>query len=172
MLEKLRAKPGGTAIETSVADMADFDLGRSFDHAFLVFNTLFNLPAQEAQIGCFAAVARHLRPGGRFVVEAFVPDLSGFTDHQRVRVNRLDIERVWIEAATHDPVAQRIEMQRLRFDGGGMRLVPLPMRYAWPAEIDLMARLAGFRRIARWGGWGREAFDADARMHVTVYEKG
>lgn len=171
MLEKLRAKPGGAEIEASVADMADFDLGKRFDHAFLVFNTLFNLPTQEAQIGCFAAVARHLRPGGLFVVEAFVPDLSGFTAHQRVKVNRLDMERVWIEAATHDPVAQRIEMQRVRIEAGGLRLVPLPMRYAWPAEIDLMARLAGFTRVQRWGGWGREPFDAQARMHVTVYEK-
>ena len=171
MLDLLRAKPGGAEIETSVADMADFDLGRRFDHAFLVFNTLFNLPTQEAQIGCFAAVARHLRPGGRFVVETFVPDLSGFSGHQRIKVNRLDMDRVWIEAATHDPVAQRIDMQRVRIEAGGLRLVPLPMRYAWPAEIDLMARLAGLRRIERWGGWAREPFDADAGMHVSVYRK-
>ena len=170
MLALLRAKPGADAIETSCADMADFDLGRCFDHALLVFNTLFNLTSQEAQIGCFAAVARHLKPGGRFVVEAFVPDLSGFADHQRVKVNRLDRTQVWIEAAVHDPVAQRLDMQRIRFDGDGARLVPLPMRYAWPAEIDLMARLAGMRLVDRWGGWDRAPFTGDARMHVSVYE--
>ena len=88
-----------------------------------------------------------------------------------MRTRRLDSASVWLEAATHDPVAQVIEFQRIRITREGTRLVPLPMRYAWPAEIDLMARLAGLHLAERWGGWRREDFDSESRMHVSVYRK-
>ena len=171
MMAKLREKPGGDAIEVVIGDFADVGIEGPFDHVCLVFNTLFNLPSQEDQVRCFANVAERLAPGGTFLVEAFVPDLSGFEDGQRVRTRRLDSASVWLEAATHDPVAQVIEFQRIRITREGTRLVPLPMRYAWPAEIDLMARLAGLRLVERWGGWRREDFDSESRMHVSVYRK-
>ncbi len=171
MVEKLRAKPGGADLDVRIGDMADVGIEGPFDHVFLVFNTLFNLTSQEAQVRLFANVANRLAPGGSFLVETFVPDLSGFRDGQRVMTRRLDMTSVWLEAATHDPVAQRIEFQRIRITPEGTRLVPLPMRYAWPAEIDLMARLAGLVPEARWGGWAREPFTSQSRMHVSLYRK-
>ena len=78
---------------------------------------------------------------------------------------------MWIEAATHDPVRQLLEHQRIRITPEGTKLAPLPMRYAWPAEIDLMARLAGLTLAERWGGWERQPFDGSSRMHVSVYRK-
>lgn len=171
MVALVRAKPGGADIPVEIADMANFDLGRRFDHAFLVFNTLFNLTTQAAQISCFQSVANHLNPGGLFVIEAFVPDHSHYSDHQRVRMLRLDMEKVWLDAVEHDPVPQTLNMQRIRITYDGMKLVPLVMRYAYPPEIDLMARLAGMTLKHRWGGWDKAPFTRDSRFHISVYEK-
>ena len=171
MVAKLREKPGADAITTHIGDMADVAVSGTFDHAFLVFNTLFNLPSQEAQIRCFDNTAKRLAPGGTFLIETFVPNFTGFTENQRVKTKRLDMESVWIEAATHDPVEQVFAFQRIRITQNGMTLVPLPMRYAYPPEIDLMARLAGLRLKHRWGGWDKSAFTANSTFHISVYEK-
>lgn len=171
MVEKLRQKPGSETIDVRIGDFADVDIDRSFDHIFLVFNTLFNLQSQEDQIRCFDNVATRLNPGGTFLVETFVPDLCGFSDGQRLQTKRLDRSSVLLEAALHDPVRQLLEFQRITITKAGTRLVPLPMRYAWPSEIDLMARLAGLSLKERWGGWNREPFDASCTMHISVYGK-
>jgi SAM-dependent methyltransferase len=168
---KLRGKPGGEAIPVTIGDFADVAVEGPFEHVFLVFNTLFNLPSQDDQVRCFRNVSRRLADGGTFLVEAFVPDLSGFAGGQRVRTARLDGTSVWLEAAVHDPVRQVIAYQRIRIGEDGVRLAPLPMRYAWPSEIDLMARLAGLSLAERWGGWDRRAFDAGCTMHVSIYRK-
>ncbi len=171
MVAKLRAKPGGADISVHIGDMADVGVDGPFDHAFLIYNTFFNLPDQMAQVRCFRNVAARLRPGGTFLIETFVPDLSDFSEGQRVRAQRLDMTSVWLEAARLDTVAQRIEFQRIRITENGMKLVPLPMRYAYVPEIDLMAMLAGLELQHRWGGWDRSPFDASSTMHVSVYRK-
>ena len=171
MVAKLRAKPDGAKIPVAIGDFADVAVGEAFDHVFLVFNTLFNLQTQEDQIRCFRNVARCLVERGTFLVETFVPDVSDFAAGQRVRTQKLNRSAVWLEAAAHDPVRQLIELQRIRITEGGVRLAPLAMRYAWTAEIDLMARLAGLTLVDRWGGWDRRPFDARSRMHVSVYQK-
>lgn len=172
MVAQLRKKPGGDAIPVAIGDMADVAVDGAFDFVFLIYNTLFNLTSQEAQVHCFANVARRLNAGGRFLVEAFVPDVARFKDGQSLRTVDLDVGAVTLEAARHDPVTQVVEYQYIRFAKDGVRLTPLPMRYAWPAEIDLMARLAGLEREHRWGGWEREPFTAASGMHVSVYRKG
>lgn len=171
MIAKLREKPGGEAIPVTLGDMAEVSAEGSFDLVFLIFNTLFNLTTQEAQIRCVARAAQALTDGGVFVVEAYVPDPSKFIDQQRVRVRHLGRRSLALEATVHDPVAQVINQSVVRFDSGGPTLTPLPTRYAWPAELDLMARLAGLRLRERWGGWDRAPFTARSTMHVSVYAR-
>jgi len=171
MVTKMREKPGGKDIPVAIGDMACFELGDRFDFAFLIFNTLFNLTSQEAQISCFKSTAAHLNSGGAFLIETFVPDLSQYTGNQALRTRHVDAKSAWIEAIQHDPVNQIINYQRIRFSKDGMRLVPLPMRYAWPQEIDLMAKFAGLTLEARWGGWLNQPFSAHSRMHVSLYRK-
>ncbi len=171
MVAKLREKPGGDAIPVTIGDMADVEIEGTFDHVFLIYNTLFNLQSQEDQIRCFTNTAKRLAPGGTFLIEAFVPEFSAFTDHQKVKTNRLGISSVWLEAVTHDPLTQRLDFQRIRITNDGMKLVPLPLRYAYPPELDLMARLAGLQLKHRWGGWDKSAFTADSGAHISVYEK-
>lgn len=171
MVEKLREKPNGRDISVAIADMADFSLEKRFDHAFLVFNTLFNLTTQEAQKNCFKSVAQHLKPGGSFLVETFVPNISGFENGFKMNGRGVDLNEAFFEIIKHDAVTQCFDFQRIRIDENGTRIKPLIMRYAWPQEMDLMAELAGLKLTQRFGGWENEPFTNDSKMHVSVYRK-
>lgn len=171
MVDKLRLKPGGDSIPVSIGDYAEVDVEGDFELIFLVFNTLFNLQSQEDQIRCFANVAKHLACSGVFLVETFVPDMTQFDDGQYLRTQQVGFETAKLDAARHDPVRQVIEYQRIHVSNDGIRMNPLVMRYAWPAEIDLMARLAGLQLKDRWGDWRRTPFSATSKMHVSVYGK-
>ncbi len=171
MVEKLREKPGGHAIPVTIGDMSEVRAEGTFDFIFLIFNTLFNLTSQAAQVKCFRNAAAMLAPGGAFLVEAFVPDLTQFHDHRSVKPRHVSFSSLALEAAVHDPTTQRIDYQVLRVTAEGTRLTPLPMRYAWPQETDLMAQLAGLELENRWGDWDKSPFTADSRMHISVYRK-
>ncbi|MDJ0848803.1 MAG: class I SAM-dependent methyltransferase [Myxococcota bacterium] len=169
MIAKLREKPGGDAIPMTIGDFADVAVEGEFDLVFLVFNTLFNLTTQDDQVRCFQNVARRLRRGGAFVLEAFVPDFAGYVDDRAVRAANVEAESVTLEASVHDPVEQVVHYQYIAFSREGTTLYPLPMRYAWPSELDLMARLAGLELRDRWSDWKRSAFTAASRSHVSLY---
>jgi SAM-dependent methyltransferase len=169
MIAKLREKPGGDAIVVSIGNFADVAVEGEFDLIALVFNTLFNLTSQEEQVRCFANVGRRLGKKGLFVVEAFVPDIVSLRDG--LRTAALDFNSVTLEASLHDPVTQVVHYQYIRMTPQGVRLTPLPMRYAWPSELDLMARLAGLKLRERWGSWARDMFTAASRQHVSIYER-
>lgn len=171
MLDILKSKPGGADIPTWVANMASFDLGQQFDFAFLVFNTLYNLTSQQDQVSCFQHVAKHLKPGGKFLVEAFMPSRETFEQDQAVRTKFVGYDRVWLEAVQHDAVKQSLNYQRIRIDKNGTELKPLPMRYVWPSELDLMAQLAGLSPVARWGGWQKQPLTSSSSFYVIVYER-
>jgi len=169
MVAQLRNKPGGSNIPVKIGDMAEVRVDDSFDLIYLVFNTIFNLTTQEAQVRCFQNAARHLRPNGVFVVETVVPDITGYVDDQRVKGSWARIDSVRFEVAIHDPVLQTVAFQRIVIDKEGTRIVPHYMRYAWPSELDLMARLAGLERRQRWAWWDHTPFTARSKSHVTVY---
>jgi len=169
MVAKLRAKPGGEAIPVTMGDFADVGVDDTYRVIFVAFNTLFALLTQEDQLRCFANAAEHLADGGVFVVEAFFPDLARFDRYQRAQVNHVEVGRVGIEASRHDPVEQRVDSQYIVFSEEGTKLFPVSVRYAFPSELDLMARLAGLRLRERWGGWRREPFTAESGRHVSVY---
>jgi SAM-dependent methyltransferase len=171
MVAKMHAKPGGADIPVVIGDMADVAVDGPFDNACLIYNTLFNLPDQESQVRLFKNTAKVLRSGGTFLLEMFVPKLDHFQNNQMVQTKQLDMQSLVIEACQHDPVAQTFQFQRVHFSPEGTKLVPFPMRYAYPPELDLMARLAGLRLKHRWSGWHKGPFTADSSMHISVYEK-
>lgn len=171
MVEKLREKPGGQELPVTIGDMSEVKAEGTFDFVFLIFNTLYNLTSQAAQVKCFRNAAGMLAPGGAFLIEAFIPDLLQFHDHRSVKPRHISFGALALEAAVHDPVTQRIDYQVLRVTSRGTQLTPLPMRYAWPQETDLMAQLAGLELENRWGGWDKSAFTANSRMHISVYRK-
>ncbi len=172
MVEQLRAKPGGESIRVTMSDIADFTLGERFSLAYVVFNTLFCLLEQAAQVRCFQCVAAHLRPGGRFALECFVPDLGRFDRGQHTATTRVDLDTVRLDVSMHDATNQRVRTHHVVLrDGAAPSLFPVAIRYAWPSELDLMGQLAGLTLEARYGGWRREPFTDASGAHVSVYRK-
>ena len=172
MSRKLAEKPGGGEVPVTIGDFSEFDLGRDFSLVYVVFNTLFGLQDQESQVRCFETVSRHLRPGGKFAVEAFVPDLRRFDGGQAVRATSVGLDEVRMDVSSHDAVAQRTASQHVVLTESGTRFYPVTIRYAWPSELDLMAQLAGLRLQVRWGNWRREPFSNSSTGHVSVYGGG
>jgi SAM-dependent methyltransferase len=171
MVDRLRAKPGGDRVEVVIGDFATADelLDGPYALAYVVFSTLFELESQDRQIRCLEGVAARLAPGGAFVVEAFVPDLSRL--EQALTVTGVDAGAVRLQATRHDPVAQVVRGQTISIGGAGVELWPMSIRYATVPELDLMARIAGLDLRERWGGWEGEPFTAASTSHVSVYER-
>jgi len=171
MVERLRAKPGGQAIPVTLGDFAELAVEGSYRLVYVVFNTFFSLLTQDDQVRCFAAVAGHLDPGGAFVLELFVPDPTLHPGGQSVRTRHLGLDGARLDLALHDPMAQRVDFHNVLLTAGGIKVLPGAVRYAWPSELDLMARLAGLRLRERWGGWRREPYTASTQgLYVAVYE--
>lgn len=170
MIARLRAKPGGGDIAVTVGDFADVLVPGKFRLIYVVFNTLFNLLTQDDQVRCFENVVAHLTEEGVFVVEAFVPTfLYRLRNDQYVDAEAIDVNEVWLDVGRHDPVRQLLDESHVSLSGAGVRVFPIVTRYAWPAELDLMARIAGLRLKDRWGDWVRGPFDSNSGRHVSVY---
>jgi len=170
MVAKLKAKPGGERIPVSVGNFAELDVVGTYSLVFVVFNTFFTLASQEEQVACFENVARRLQPGGLFVIEAFVPDLTRFSHDQVTEVRRIGAREVMLEASLHDKLNQRTLSHHVVITEAGVKLFPIQIRYAWPAEMDLMAMLAGMRLRERWSNWRREPMTAASATHTSIYE--
>lgn len=171
MVSRLRAKPGGEAIPVSMGSFADVDVEGEFSLIFVVFNTFFALQSQEEQVRCFRNVSNHLATGGLFLLEAFVPNLSHFNGGQSIRAMTMTDDRLGLKISEHDSAQQRIKSRHLVIVNNEVKLYPVEVRYAWPSELDLMARLAGLRLRHRWSNWGREKFDSNSEKQISVYEK-
>jgi SAM-dependent methyltransferase len=169
MVAKLRKKPGGDAIPVTMGNFADVPVDGRFSLVYLVFNTLFALDSQEEQIRCFENVAAHLADGGVFVIECFVPEPERFGD--RLNVSRIEAGAVHLGAHLVDRAEQRSESQHIVLTPQGPVLYPVRIRWAYPSELDLMARIAGLRLRDRWSGWQREPFTKTSAQHVSVYER-
>ncbi len=170
IVAKLRAKPGGDRIPVTIGDFSDLPVSGSFSLVFVVASTFYQLQSQEAQLHCFENVARRLQPGGLFVVDGFVLDAARFPGNQGMRIAAMGPDQLEVQFMQLDPTEQRLICQRVTFTERGTRLVPIPFRYVWPSELDLMARLAGLRLRERAGGWRGEPFNATSNRHVSVYE--
>ncbi|MEU5094026.1 methyltransferase domain-containing protein [Streptomyces sp. NPDC020996] len=169
MVARLRAKPGGDAIGVTVGDFATTRVDGAFSVAYLVFNTIMNLTSQDAQVECFRNAAAHLEPGGCFVVEVTVPDLRRLPPGQNAVPFRVDGSRLGFDL--YDVATQSMSSHHVRVADGRGSYLAVPFRYVWPAELDLMARLAGMRLRDRWDGWTREPFTGESRQHVSVWER-
>src|SRR3984885_6877368 len=169
MVARLRDKPGGDAVGVTIGDFATTVGDGRFSVAYLVFNTIMNLTAQDAQVACFRNAAAHLQPGGCFVVEVMVPELRKLPAGQnavpfQVTPGRLDFN-------LYDTAPQAMNSNYVEVSGGRGEYRSIPFRYVWPAELDLMAQLAGMRLRDRWAGWTGEPFTSDSHQHVSVWEK-
>ena len=171
MVAQLRAKPGGEDIAVTMGDFSDVPAEGPFALIFVAAGTFFELPSQEAQVRCFANVARRLLPGGLFAFDSLVPDTARSAGGEDMRLIPTSDDRLIVRFRTFDFVAQRYTSNYLVVEDGRSRHVKVQFRYAWPSELDLMAQMAGLRLKERVSGWGGEPFTGSSASHVSVYER-
>lgn len=169
MVRRLRRKPGAEAIPVAVGDMTTTRVEGEFALVYLVFNTIGNLTTQDAQVACFENAAAHLGAGGRFVVETGVPQLRRLPPGARFVVFDHGDHHAGIDE--YDVVTQRLWSHHYTREGAAHRRATVPLRYVWPAELDLMARIAGMELEHRWAGWDRSPFTEASTRHVSVWRK-
>ena len=169
MVERLRAKPGGMDVEITIGDFATTVVPGTFTVAYLVFNTIMNLTTQDAQVGCFVNAAKHLEPGGTFVIECMVPQLRRLPPGNTL-VQFDGGENGW-GLDEYDVANQRLTSHYFEEESRQPSNPAMPFRYVWPSELDLMAMLAGMRLRERWSDWTREPFTSDSDKHVSIWQK-
>ena len=169
MTARLRAKPGGDRIQVTIGDFSTARAKGTFRLAYLLRNTIMNLTTQAAQVACFRNVAEHLDPGGLFVIEVVVPGLQRLPPGETFQVFAVSDNHWGIDE--YDVASQGLISHHLRIVRGQLDRQSIPFRYVWPAELDLMAQLAGLELRERWAGWKREPFTSETREHVSVWAK-
>ncbi len=171
MIARLRARPGGGQIAVTLGNYADVGVPGAYELIYVVFNTFFNLLSQDEQVRCFENVAAHLSPAGVFVIEGGLPtEMCRLRNNQYVDLEGLALGSVCLDVARYDPVTQILEETHLTLSPQeGIRLNPIVTRYAWPSELDLMARIAGLRLKERWATWTREPLTAESKNCISVY---
>jgi len=169
MIERLRAKPGTDDIAVTIGDFTSVYVGGSFRLAYLVFNTIMSLTTQDGQVACFQNAAAHLAPGGHLVIEVMLPELRKLPPGQQVVPFHVS-ETGW-GYDVYDIATQAITAHHITLTGDRADHTAFPGRYVWPAELDLMARLAGMTLRERWSTWKREPFTSDSTAHISVWQK-
>jgi SAM-dependent methyltransferase len=169
MVERLQAKSGADDIGVTIGDFANATVDERFALAYLVFNTIMNLTTQDEQVACFRNVAAHLEPGGCFVIEVHIPELQRLPPGDTVRAFTVTPTRLGFDE--YDLVAQGLVSHHYWVVDGRLEIFSVPLRYVWPGELDLMARLAGMTLRDRFGDWNREPFTSDSTKHISVWER-
>ena len=169
MVSRLRAKQGGERIPVAIGDMATIRVEGEFSLVYLAFNTINNLTTQDAQVACFQNAAAHLKPGGVFLVEVGVPPLQRLPVGERLVAFACSDTHWGIDE--FDVVTQEFSSHHIQRRDGETQKLSVPFRYVWPAELDLMARLAGMTLQHRWGGWEKQPFTSVSRKHVSVWQE-
>jgi SAM-dependent methyltransferase len=170
MVDRMREKPGGNAVDVTIGDMSRASTGRRYRLVYLVYNTIGNLLTQDGQVACFQNAARHLDPGGVFVLECRIPTAPARAGHQFVDAEQVSVDNVVLGVCRYDPVTQVLDNNHVHISADGITLTPISLRLAHPPEFDLMARIAGLRLRERRGGWNSEPFTAASWRHISVYE--
>ena len=169
MIAELRAKPGASAVATTVGDLATTTVPGEFALVYLVFNTISNLLHQHETVQCFRNAAHHLAPGGRFVIELTITDLRSFPPGAAALP--FDVSESHVGFDTLDTATQRGISTHFFTVGDRIVRFDTPYRYAWPAELDLMAEIAGLTFVERWGGWDRSPFTSESTKHISVWQR-
>jgi SAM-dependent methyltransferase len=169
MVARLRAKPGAGEIDVAIGDIATTRVDGTFSLVYLVYNSIENMTTQDAQVACFRNAAEHLEPGGCFVIEVGVPGLRRLPPGATFVV--FDARDSHWGVDEYDVARQGLVSHHFDLVDGRYERLSMPFRYAWPAEYDLMARIAGMTLRERWAGWHDEPFTGESRKHVSVWEK-
>ena len=167
MVAQLRTRPGGSQIGATVGDFATTRVDGKFTLVYLLRNTITNLTSQREQVEAFRNAARHLMPGGRFVIENYVPELRRLPPGETTHL--FTATRTHVGYEQYDVANQLAVSHHYWVIDGSLRQFESLHRYVWPAELDLMAQLAGLALQDRWANWNREPFTSESRSHISVW---
>jgi SAM-dependent methyltransferase len=169
MVQEMHARSGGESIPVTIGSFASIDRDGKYSLIFSVFNSFLGLESQEEQISCIISAAEHLTPDGCLVIEAEVPEMRLYSHGQNMHIYEITPSRVIMSASRVDPIKQHITLQRIVASEDGLRMFPWKIRYVWPSELDVMARLGGLELAERWGSWSRDPFTSLSFRHISVY---
>jgi SAM-dependent methyltransferase len=169
MYAVMLAKPGADRVDVTLGDFATAAVNKTFDLAYVVRNTITNLTTQDAQVECFRNVAAHLVPGGYFVIEVYIPELQRLPPGETVHAFTVTPTHLGFEE--YDVATQIAYSHHYLVNDGTLETFSAPFRYVWPAELDLMGRLAGMTLRERWNDWHRAPFTNESRQHISVWQK-
>ncbi len=169
MVQRMREKVGGRSIAVTIGDFASERVGRGYRLVYLVFNTIMNLTTQEQQVQCFLNAADQLADGGHFVIEVLVPDLQRLPPGETIRPSEIDATHIGFDEI--DLATQSLTSHHYYLRGERTEMSSIPFRYVWPAELDLMARMANMSLVQRWADWDRSPFESTSRKHISVWRK-
>ena len=170
MLKRLQEKPNAEQVQVVLGDFVTTRMPHQYSLVFIAWNSFFNVLTQHDQVTAFQNAAQHLTTNGRFVIEAFTPNQFFTPNHQTIESQPLNPDEVTLDVLTHHPATQTIKQNHVRLSQQqGIQITPVVQRYAWPAELDLMASLAGFELESRWASWDKKPFDDDSQSHVSVF---
>jgi SAM-dependent methyltransferase len=170
MVDQLRSKPGGGALQVTIGDFCDVELDDRYRLIYVVFNSFSNVITQDDQVRAFENVARHLTDDGVFVMEMYLPSVHvGLRNDQYVEAEAIGVDEVRLDLLKYDGSTQILEENHVTLSTTGIRFNPVVQRAVWPSELDLMARIAGLRLHARHGGWQQEPFTRKSELHVSVW---
>ena len=169
MIAQLRAKPGGDRIPVTIGDFVEVPVTGQYPLIYVPFNTIFAPLTQEEQVKCFQNAAKHLTADGTFLTETFMPDMTRFQQDQNISLVAMDDGYLRIDTSRHDAVQQIIYSQHVAWTESGARFYPVKLRYIWPSELDLMARLAGLRLVERWGDWDKSPFTNNSSKLISLF---
>jgi SAM-dependent methyltransferase len=169
MAAELKAQDGASNIDVRIGDFAKTKIDGAFRLVYLLRNTITNLTTQEEQVEAFRNAAAHLEPGGHFLIENYVPELRRLPPGEKTHVFTATPSHLGFEE--YDVARQIAVSHHYWVIDGQFRQFSSPHRYVWPAELDLMARLAGLGLVQRWSGWNREPFTSDSRSHISVWQR-
>lgn len=169
MLKRAAGKSGANNIPLVQGDFATTQIDGEFDLVYLIFNTIMNLTTQEAQLACFENAARHLKPGGHFVIEVMIPRLQWLNPGEKHMVWDFSPEHRGIDE--YEIATQGLTSHHTYFKDGNPTLVSTPCRYVWPSELDLMAKLSGMKLVSRWQDWHGTEFTSDSRDQIVIWQK-
>ncbi|MGC9495120.1 class I SAM-dependent methyltransferase [Streptomyces sp. WG7] len=170
MLADLAVRDSASAVKAIEGDFLTATTGRRHDVVLMALNTFFSLPEQDKQIDCLRAMREHLAPGGRVVLEAFEPTPYHRQEGEKTTTRFLGPGTVMLESSHVVQSQQLIVLIFALLADGPTRTAHTALRYAWPAEIDAMARCAGLRLVERYAGWSKEPYGPGSQRHVSVYE--
>jgi SAM-dependent methyltransferase len=171
MVQLLRQKRGGADFRVEIGDFAETRVDGEFGLVVLALNTIYALPSQRAQVRCFQNAARHLNLGGRFAVAAWLPAIGAYRNGSALRLVEQRDGEIVLEASEIFPATQRMNTNKVFLKTDSIKVFPANHRYAWPAEMDLMAELAGLELAYRWADWSKTPYADDSTAHVSVWQK-